>query len=537
MAKVKNAITKPKFSNIFAARFVVAFVIFMIAGAITVAWMGGYINSKDINMSYRNQVGEHARLLYEAKQKGEDYGKALEELKLTMAIYQMVERNYAEVHIGSETIKAGDTAAVLLGEGPRRIFFIEDISYLDPVNKYMDGRFDIREYNQWMSKNQYEFVYLFAYNEMHYKERTYQLKNAYVNWETHTFIPGVVHITESGKEYDVDCTPKDTKGYEKVESGYSAFFIDMCYRVAPEKTSKDVDSFIIPDARGNPWDLHGYDYDNDDPSTDVYSKPWYVGYSEYHYSGSAFEYAPVTSTCILVLSFILAVIVTLIVSFIKYQKDKTIWKIFEYRTKTTEAMAHDLKTPMAAIAAYAESMESVAGDAVKTNEYSRKISEKISAMDHMVEDILALSRSESGKVEVSYEEINLMALLTESLEQFPDLKTDISGSQVKIKTDRKLFKQAVDNLLSNCDRYGEKGSTVEITIDDGALTISNKTPEKYTDVEALKKPFVKGSDSRSDKGTGLGLSIADNNLGILGYKLELSSEEGVFRASIRYGSR
>ena len=96
MAKVKNAITKPKYSNIFAARFVVFFVIFMLIGGITVEWMGEYINSKDINASYRNQVGERARLLYEAKQKGEDYEKALEELKLTMAIYQMTERNYAE---------------------------------------------------------------------------------------------------------------------------------------------------------------------------------------------------------------------------------------------------------------------------------------------------------------------------------------------------------------------------------------------------------------------------------------------------------
>ena len=63
MAKVKNAITKPKFSYIFAVRFVVFFVIFMIAGGLTVEWMGGYINSKDINVSYRNRVGEYARLL------------------------------------------------------------------------------------------------------------------------------------------------------------------------------------------------------------------------------------------------------------------------------------------------------------------------------------------------------------------------------------------------------------------------------------------------------------------------------------------
>ncbi len=53
-------------------------------------------------------------------------------------------------------------------------------------------------------------------------------------------------------------------------------------------------------------------------------------------------------------------------------------------------------------------------------------------------------------------------------------------------------------------------------------------------MESLKKPFVKGSDSRSDKGTGLGLSIADNNLNILGYKLELVSEDGLFKASVKF---
>jgi signal transduction histidine kinase len=196
-------------------------------------------------------------------------------------------------------------------------------------------------------------------------------------------------------------------------------------------------------------------------------------------------------------------------------------------------MAHDLKTPMAAIAAYAESMESIAGDAEKTNEYSHKISEKIKAMDHMVEDILALSRNGSDNVDITAEEVNVMALVTESLEAFPDLKTNISGGQVKIKTDKKLFKQAVDNLLSNCDRYGEKGSSVDITVDSKDLTITNKTDEKYPDVESLKKPFVKGSDSRSDKGTGLGLSIADNNLNILGYKLELISEDGLFKARVK----
>ena len=53
-------------------------------------------------------------------------------------------------------------------------------------------------------------------------------------------------------------------------------------------------------------------------------------------------------------------------------------------------------------------------------------------------------------------------------------------------------------------------------------------------MESLKKPFVKGDESRGSKGAGLGLAIAESNLDILGYKLELSSESGVFQAKIKF---
>ena len=533
MAKVKNAITKPKFSNIFASRFVIFFIIFMFVAVLTLQWLDNRIYTSRVSPAYREKIERSAELLYKAKSEGADYEKRLDELKLAIAIYQMVEDNYAEVHIkGEEPVTVSDTAVALIDGNGRRFFFIEDISYLKPVNEYMNGKFNLKEYNLWESQKQYELVYLFAYNTLGFNAREYLLKDLYINWETYTFIPGKMLIKDSGKEYEVDCTPKDTKGYEHVEAGYSSFSFVSCYRTAPEKTAADIDSYIIPDENGRPEYIPPmYSWDRDEV---LKTKDWYVGLKESEREIPVYKLCPVTCICVIVFDLLAAVVVTLIISFVKYQKDKTIWNIFEYRTKTTEAMAHDLKTPMAAIAAYAESMESFAGDAEKTTEYSRKISEKIESMDHMVEDILALSRSESGKIDIKAEEVNVMALVTESLEAFPGLKTNISGSQVKIKTDRKLFKQAIDNLLSNCDRYGEEGSAVDIEINSSALSISNKTNEKYADVESLKKPFVKGSDSRSDKGTGLGLSIADNNLNILGYKLELSSEEGLFKAKVRF---
>ena len=199
-------------------------------------------------------------------------------------------------------------------------------------------------------------------------------------------------------------------------------------------------------------------------------------------------------------------------------------------------MAHDLKTPLSTVMFYLENLEESSKEPEKVLEYTKNINDKIVTMDHMISDILLFSRSESGKTVLNKEEVSLKDLLAESLKEFPDMETDIKGDDITLTTDRKVLDQVIMNLLSNCDRYREKGSVVDIVIDPeaGTLTLTNKTDRSYDDVESLKKPFVKGDDSRGNKGTGLGLAVADNNLAILGYKLELASESGKFCVKVKF---
>ena len=183
---------------------------------------------------------------------------------------------------------------------------------------------------------------------------------------------------------------------------------------------------------------------------------------------------------------------------------------------------------------YLENLEESSTDPEKVLECSKNINDKVVAMDHMIGDILLLSRSESGKIELTKEEISLKELVTECLKEFPDMASEITGDDIHLMTDKKVFGQVITNLLSNCDRYKVAGSVVDIAITPGVLTLTNKTDRTYDDVDSLKKPFVKGDDSRGNKGTGLGLAVADNNLAILDYKLELSSESGEFRARVKF---
>ena len=295
--------------------------------------------------------------------------------------------------------------------------------------------------------------------------------------------------------------------------------------MAPELSSADVRFYETVDENGDLVIREEGEFSKADA-------PWYIGFVEDKHGG-VFEYASYTCTVIIILGVASAVVAALILSVVRYQKDKTIWEIFEYRRKTTEAMAHDLKTPLATILACAESLESDPSGS-DTESYSKKICENVNLMDRKIEDILMLSRSESGKLDVKEESVDIRSLVEESLSAFPDMQTEITGEDVSKVTDRKLFLQALNNLLLNSYRYREEGSTVLIENTDEALTISNKTSMVYKDVDALKKPFVKGDVSRGSKGSGLGLAIAENDLDILGYKLKLSCEDNMFKAQIRY---
>ncbi len=236
---------------------------------------------------------------------------------------------------------------------------------------------------------------------------------------------------------------------------------------------------------------------------------------------------------------LIAVAGSVVTSYVRYTKEKYMYDMIEYRRKTTNAMAHDLKTPLAAISAYAENLEQDIPDE-KRGYYSSKIVENVGVMNRMIEEILQFSKSEVNTGVAAKDEVDV-ALLIEEIEEevkplFDDNKVILRvtvNSRTVLKTDRNLLKQALMNLFTNAAKYAVPATETEVIAGRGKVTIKNNTDIEIEDVDKLKDPFVKGHDSRGEKdGTGLGLSIADNNLSMLGYKLELGYEEGVFTATV-----
>lgn len=542
----KKVITKPKFGKIFIVRFLICLVLFSVVAAYALEKYYDMLLDREIyepSNAWIGHITEHAEALSKTEPGTDEYKDCLNNLREALAFYQLVGYNYAEVRVGDLRIATDEDTAFFFNyrDADKKeldFIFIEDISYLDPMNVFL------RENGYRDERQDTDFYYryerdpnVFFYSPF-YEDRSEWIKSVYIDRENYTFLPGVIRIVINDKEFEVDCTPADTKGYEYLEfDSENERQLIPAYRIATDLSTEDLYYHAFPVVGGGSYTFGNEDFEN----MEVLSREmefevddsWLVEYCEYR-KDNVFVIAPFTCAFIILVDLAAAAVVALVLAVIRYQKEKSVWEIFDYRVKTTEAMAHDLKTPLSTIMFYLENLEESSHDSAKVLEYKNDINDKVVAMDHMIGDILLLSKSESGKVDLNKEELSVKALVTECLKDFPGMKTEIKGGDITLTTDRKVLSQVITNLLSNCDRYGKEGSVVDIAIDTDALTITNKTDMVYDDVDALKKPFVKGEDSRGNKGAGVGLAIADNNLAMLGYKLELASKPDGFRATVKF---
>ena len=232
-------------------------------------------------------------------------------------------------------------------------------------------------------------------------------------------------------------------------------------------------------------------------------------------------------------------LIAALIAYIDYLRARSTYQIFEYRKQLTDSMAHDLKTPLAAVSAYAENLEEDVNPA-KRAYYSSAIRENVDSMNKAIEKILDFSKSETGKHKLSKSSIDVRKLIedeisvTKELFDKKDITVSIEGECV-IRSDKELLEQAIGNIIGNAAKYARPGCTYNIVIDKKTLTMSNLTDQKIRDVHELKKPFVKGERSRgSMTGNGLGLAIADNCLASAGHKLELSFENETFTTMINW---
>ena len=209
-------------------------------------------------------------------------------------------------------------------------------------------------------------------------------------------------------------------------------------------------------------------------------------------------------------------------------------------------MSHDIRTPLNAIIGYTTLAEQEDVTPPQQREYIRKIDKASCQLLDIVNDVLEMSRIESGKVHWEPHRVNLEDCVLESADlirtQMEAKHIDFTVScEIKrrwVLCDKNLMERLLMNLLSNALKFtGERGS-VELRLSelDGNEDLANyQIRVKDTGigmsedfVEHLFAPFERERTSTISKtqGTGLGMTISKSIVDLMGGAIQVHTERG-----------
>ncbi len=182
----------------------------------------------------------------------------------------------------------------------------------------------------------------------------------------------------------------------------------------------------------------------------------------------------------------------------------------------TNAVAHELRTPIFRLQWQADLLADSSLNEQQTK-YVNSIVEDIDEMEEMVEELLYYAKMERPETELRTESLELNSLLSDLKDKWqqetplPITVKDTDCKEAQIKTDPKLLKRALDNLLRNAMRYADSQIMLEVTEDEEHCMISihddgNGIDEK--DWPHLFEAFYSADKSRNKSTSGFGLGLA-----------------------------
>ena len=220
------------------------------------------------------------------------------------------------------------------------------------------------------------------------------------------------------------------------------------------------------------------------------------------------------------------------------------------RAKTVflSSMSHDIRTPMNAILGYTSMVKDSPDDVSKVKQFVSKIDMAGQHLLALINEVLEMSRIESGKVQLSEQPVNLlerahaMMSIIESSASQKGLTVELKEGPVanwNVVVDANRLDQVVQNILGNAIKYTPAGGTVKMTIADEpcdrqgfslfVLTVEdNGIGMSKEFLEHVFDEFSREQTSTVSgiQGTGLGLSIVKRLVEIMGGTVEIFSEQG-----------
>lgn len=218
------------------------------------------------------------------------------------------------------------------------------------------------------------------------------------------------------------------------------------------------------------------------------------------------------------------------------------------KTNFLSNMSHDIRTPMNAIIGMTAIAQSYIEDTDRVRDALKKIDTSSRHLLGLVNEVLDMSKIESGKVDLSEKEFNLRELLTNLLNmmmpQAENRNHSLSMQIVELEHENVIgdslrIQQVFVNILGNAIKYTPQGGILKVIVsekktksncvgcyefvfEDNGIGMSKEFMDK------IFEPFSRAEDSRVNKvqGTGLGMSITKSIVQLMNGNIQVESEEG-----------
>lgn len=237
-------------------------------------------------------------------------------------------------------------------------------------------------------------------------------------------------------------------------------------------------------------------------------------------------------------AFLFFLIIAVLLIFLTWRIIKNQSNEEQKRIELTNALAHDIKTPLFVISGYAQNLKENINNEKKEH-FANRIIFKIEEANALLHKMLNLGKLESYKIQLHQTDFNLYDLTKEILADYVSLpggksfSVSVIGNNT-VTADRELIKTALENLIDNAVNYASDNSVIEIKIEGTVFSISNQCDNlTKSDLKEITKPYVKKDKSRHQNGNGLGLAIVKAILDLHGVKYDMEMKENIVSFSFK----
>jgi signal transduction histidine kinase/HD-GYP domain-containing protein (c-di-GMP phosphodiesterase class II) len=221
----------------------------------------------------------------------------------------------------------------------------------------------------------------------------------------------------------------------------------------------------------------------------------------------------------------------------------TLRRVDEAKSDLISIVSHELRTPLTAIKAYTETLLDNLGSPTFTmqEKFLQIVNEECDRLSRIVNDVLDLSRMESGRRRLKAEPIELSRLLEEVeptilpelLHKSARIQYDLAPDLPRLEADPDLIKQVLVNLISNAAKFTRPGTDVMVRASRHGerMLVAVEDHGKGISGDKLARVFerfyrIEDDDMERVHGTGLGLAIVKNVVELHGGAVRVESVVG-----------